>query len=90
MPLRGFQEFVAERTTGQASNLYWPYLVASATVPEIRDSGMRLDEIPVGVAAELIDRMLDLIEEFEGPSWANLVRSGLGLDRFEDLVDVVG
>jgi hypothetical protein len=27
---------------------------------------------------------------YRDPSWAKLVRSGSGLDRFEDLVDVVG
>ncbi len=64
VPLNGFQEWTSQRILGGPSGVHWSYVIASARMPEIIDTKMRIDQIPSSIEIALVGDLLDLVDGF--------------------------
>jgi hypothetical protein len=63
IPLRGFQNFVADRIRGHESPIHWAYLIASTSDHRFLVD-LSIGQVPPGTETGLTDMLVDLLESY--------------------------
>ncbi|TKK85332.1 hypothetical protein FDA94_25810 [Herbidospora galbida] len=63
-PLKGFQEWVSEKTLQKNSPIQWAYIIAESRMPGLVEQKVGINQIPPEIQELLVEDTVELVREF--------------------------